>query len=264
MSDSLLHSLEDGVLRITLNRPDQANAIDPDTRDRLIDLFTDANGNDEIRAVVIQSSGKHFCAGADVGRIAGSQSGSARVGTTMRRMFDGAQRLIGSVLDCGKPVVAVVQGGAAGLGAHLALACDLIVASEDAWFSSPLVNRGLVLDAGGAYLLPRRMGLQKAKELAFLGDRLSAADALALGIVNRLCPPAELAATGDALALRLTSAATTAVGLSKRLLNHSLDADRQAAFLAEAMAQEINSRTEDMTEGVTAFVGKRPAEFKGY
>lgn len=182
----------------------------------------------------------------------------------MRTMLGGAQRLIAAVLDCGKPVVAVVQGPAAGMGAHLAFACDFVVAAEDAWFSLPFVQRGLALDAAGAYLLPRRMGLQKAKELAFLGDRLPATEGLSMGIVNRTCGADQLEATAEELVNRLANAATTAIGLSKRLLNASLDGDRGAAFLAEAMSQEIVGRTEDIKEGVEAFMEKRAVKFRGY
>lgn len=260
----VLSESADGVLRITLNRPDRANAISAEGRERLIDLFAQADADVSIRAVLLQSTGKHFCSGADVARMSGAMATVRPAGSTMRTMLGGAQRLIAAVLDCGKPVVAAVQGSAAGMGAHLALACDLVVAAEEAWFSQPFVLRGLALDAAGAYLLPRRVGLQKAKELAFLGDRLPAGEALALGMVNRVCAGVDLEREAGALTARLAAGATTAIGLSKRLLNGSLDADRQAAFLAEAMAQEINGKTEDVKEGVAAFMAKRPVEFRGY
>lgn len=263
-ADMVLREVVDGVLRLTLNRPDRANAIAAEGRERLIALLAEADADVEIRAVLLQSTGKHFCSGADVGRMSSAMSTPRPVGTTMRTMLGGAQRLIAAVLDCGKPVVAAVQGPAAGMGAHLALACDLIVAAEEAWFSQPFVQRGLALDAAGAYLLPRRVGLQKAKELAFLGDRLPAREALALGMVNRVCAVEDLGAEADALVTRLAAGATSAIGLSKRLLNASLDGDRQAAFLAEAMAQEINGKTDDAKEGIAAFVEKRPVNFRGY
>lgn len=263
-ADMVLSEVADGVLRITLNRPDRANAIAAEGRERLITLFAEADADVEIRAVLLQSSGKHFCSGADVSRMSSAMSGPRPVGTTMRTMLGGAQRLIAAVLDCGKPVVAAVQGPAAGMGAHLALACDLVVAAEEAWFSQPFVLRGLALDAAGAYLLPRRVGLQKAKELAFLGDRLPAREAMALGMVNRVCDAERLEAEAGELVARLAAGATTSIGLSKRLLNASLDGDRQAAFLAEAMAQEINGKTEDVREGVAAFMEKRPVNFRGF
>ena len=139
----------------------------------------------------------------------------------MRKIMNGAQRLVAAVLDCGKPVIAVVNGAAAGIGAHLALAADLVVAAEDASFVEVFVRRGLVVDGGGAYLLPRRIGMQKAKELAFFGDKLPAAEALALGLVNRVVPAAELDAAADEFARRLAAGPTTAISLTKRLLNAS-------------------------------------------
>jgi 2-(1,2-epoxy-1,2-dihydrophenyl)acetyl-CoA isomerase len=262
---AVLHSDADGIRRITLNRPEAANALRPVDRDRLIELLDEADEDHAIRVVVIAANGRHFCSGADVTGIARSNSGDAKRATdSMRKIMNGAQRLIAAVLDCGKPVIAVVNGAAAGIGAHLALAADLVVAAEDASFVEVFVRRGLVIDGGGAYLLPRRIGMQKAKELAFFGDKLPAAEALALGMVNRVVPAAELDAAGGEFARRLAVAPTTAISLTKRLLNASPDGDRAAAFLAEAMAQEIQSTAEDSGEGVRSFLERRPPEFRGF
>jgi 2-(1,2-epoxy-1,2-dihydrophenyl)acetyl-CoA isomerase len=182
----------------------------------------------------------------------------------MRKIMGGAQRLIAAVLDCGKPVIAVVQGPAAGIGAHLAYAADLVVASEDATFVESFVRRGLVVDGGGAYLLPRRIGMQKAKELVFFGDPLPAAEAHALGLVNRVVPADQLAAAADEFAVRLASAATSAIALTKRLLNDSPDTDRAGAYLTEGMAQEIQSGAHDSGEGIRSFVERRQPEYRGY
>jgi 2-(1,2-epoxy-1,2-dihydrophenyl)acetyl-CoA isomerase len=262
---AILHSDADGIRRIRLNRPEAANALRPVDRDRLIDLVNEADEDHAIRVVVIAANGRHFCSGADVTGIARSGSGDAKRATdSMRKIMNGAQRLVAAVLDCGKPVIAVVNGAAAGIGAHLALAADLVVAAEDASFVEVFVRRGLVVDGGGAYLLPRRMGMQKAKELAFFGDKLPAAEALALGLVNRVVPAAELDAAADEFARRLAAGPTTAISLTKRLLNASPDGDRAAAFLAEAMAQEIQSTAEDSREGVRSFMERRPPEFRGF
>jgi 2-(1,2-epoxy-1,2-dihydrophenyl)acetyl-CoA isomerase len=262
---AILHRDADGIRRITLNRPEAANALRPVDRDRLIELVNEADEDHAIRVVVIAANGRHFCSGADVTGIARSNSGDAKRATdSMRKIMNGAQRLVAAVLDCGKPVIAVVNGAAAGIGAHLALAADLVVAAEDASFVEVFVRRGLVIDGGGAYLLPRRMGMQKAKELAFFGDKLPAAEALALGLVNRVVPAAELGAAADEFARRLAAGPTTAISLTKRLLNASPDGDRAAAFLAEAMAQEIQSTAEDSREGVRSFVERRPPEFRGF
>lgn len=256
----VLHSVENGVCRIVLNRPEAANAIAAAQREAIIGLLEQAERDPDVRVVVLSANGRHFCSGADIEAIAGT----FRAGEAMRRIMHGAQRLIAAVLDCGKPVIAAVQGTAAGLGAHLAFACDLVVAAEEAGFIEIFVQRGLTIDAGGAYLLPRLVGVQKAKELVFFGDKVPARDAHTLGLVNRVVPGAELAATVDALAGRLAAGPTTAISLAKRLINKSLDTDRGNAFLEEAMAQEVNSRTEDSAEGVKSFIERRPPQFKGY
>ncbi|UIX29325.1 enoyl-CoA hydratase/isomerase family protein [Streptomyces sp. GQFP] len=259
----VLHELSAGILRIVLNSPQTANAIAPEQRDRIIELFDQADTDPEVRVVVIASTGRHFCSGANVSGI-GNNGAEKRVGDTMRRIMGGAQQLIAAVLDCGKPVIAAVQGPAAGLGAHLAFACDLVVAAESAAFIEAFVLRGLVVDAGGAYLLPRRIGLQKAKELAFLGDRLPAEEALALGLVNRVVPAEQLRPTVDEFAQRLAAAPTSAIALTKKLFNRSLDADRDESFLLEGMAQEMQSHAHDSSEGVAAFMERRAPRFKGW
>jgi 2-(1,2-epoxy-1,2-dihydrophenyl)acetyl-CoA isomerase len=264
IEQTVLISLEGGILRLTLNKPDAANAISQDQRNHIIALLQEADNNPEVRVIVLGANGKHFCSGADVRGMASTMAAPRLAGATIRTLMQGAQRLIAAVLDCGKPVIAAVQGPAAGMGCHLALACDLIVARDTAWFSQPFVLRGLSLDAAGAYLLPRRLGLQKAKEMAFLGDRMSADEAKTLGLVNIVASEADFAGEVDKLAARLAAGATMAISLSKRLLNGSLDQDRNAAFLAEAMAQEIVGKTDDSTEGVMSFLEKRPSSFKGH
>lgn len=262
LGTTVLRDLTGGVLTITLNRPDAANAVDADQRNAIIDMLNEASGDHEVRVVVIASTGRHFCSGADVSAI--SPGAERRVGDTVNRIMTGAQRLIAAILDCAKPVVAVVQGTAAGMGAHIAYACDLVVASEQASFIEAFVLRGLVVDAGGAYLLPRHVGLQRAKELAFLGDRLPAAEALSLGLVNRVVAPDDLAGTAAELAGRLASLPTSSIALTKRLFNDSLDAGRIQSFVAEAMSQEIQGRSHDATEGVAAFKERRAPEYRGW
>jgi 2-(1,2-epoxy-1,2-dihydrophenyl)acetyl-CoA isomerase len=263
LGTTVLHDVADGVATITINRPEAANALLHEQRNVIIDLLIAADADPAIRVVALRAEGRHFCAGADVGSIAAAQAGEPPVGDGMRRIMHGAQRLVAAVLDCPKPVVAVVQGPAAGLGAHLVYACDLVVASESAYFLEPFVLRGLVVDAGGAYLLPRLIGLQRAKELAFLGDKLSAADAKGLGLVNRVAPPEELDATANELIGRLAKAPTSALSLTKRLFNRSFDGDRAASFLEEAMAQELQGHSHDAGEGVTAFVERRTPDYLG-
>ncbi|MFE7542160.1 enoyl-CoA hydratase/isomerase family protein [Streptomyces platensis] len=260
--DSLvLHATDNGVSWLTLNRPDAMNAVTWDQRERLIGRLADASADPDIRAVVLTATGKGFCAGAD---LRGAPPAGERVAGDVARMIrGGAQRLITAVLDCEKPVIAAVNGTAAGLGAHLALACDLVLAAESARFIEVFVRRGLVPDGGGAYLLPRLIGPQRAKELLFFGDALSAAEAERLGLVNRVVPDGELAKTAREWAERLAAGPTRALALTKQLVNASLDADRSTAFAAEATAQEINMTTADAQEGVASFVARRRPAFRG-
>ncbi len=168
------------------------------------------------------------------------------------------------MLDCEKPVVAAVGGTAAGIGAHLALAADLVIAADNARFIEVFVRRGITPDGGGAWLLPRLVGLARAKELLFLGDDLAAADAERMGLITRCVPAAEFDATVDDYARRLAEGPTRAISLAKWLVNRSLDTDRAGAFDDEAWAQELASRTEDFTEGVQAFIERRDVKFRGW
>jgi 2-(1,2-epoxy-1,2-dihydrophenyl)acetyl-CoA isomerase len=168
------------------------------------------------------------------------------------------------VLDCEKPVIAAVNGTAAGIGAHIALACDLVVAAEGVRFIEVFVRRGLVPDGGGAYLLPRMVGMRRAKELLFFGDDLSASEAAELGLINKVVPADELEAAVDAWAERLAVAPTRALALTKWLVNQSLESDRATAFQAEAVAQELNMSTVDANEGVAAFVERRSPTYRGW
>lgn len=263
--DSVLRELEGGTLVITLNRPDAANALRPDDRNELIRLLEEAGGDPEVRVVILRANGRHFCAGADVVRLSGDRAAKTkRVTGAMHTIMTGAQRLIAAVLDCPKPVIAVVQGAAAGIGAHLAYASDLVVATEDAYFAESFVKRGLVVDGGGAYLLPRRIGMQRAKELVFFGEKLSAQDAFDLGLVNRVISAEDLHSAVEDLTSRLAVAPTSAIALTKRLFNDSPDVDRIQSFVAEAMAQEIQGYSQDSKEGVQAFVDKRDPAYVGW
>ena len=269
LSDQLTRREDGGVLWLTLNRPEAANALTPDQRDLLIDVLADASARVEVRAVVITAAGKHFCTGADLRH---SRPGPERpegapervVGDVARMIEGGAQRLITAVVDCEKPVIGAVNGTAAGIGAHLALACDLVVAAEGVRFIEVFVRRGLVPDGAGCWLLPRLVGLQKVKELMFFGDALGAEEAERLGLVNRVVAADELEKVATEWAGRLAAGPTRSIGLTKGLLNRSLDSDRPTAFREEALAQELNMQTHDANEGVAAFVERREPDFRGW
>jgi len=178
-------------------------------------------------------------------------------------MKTSSQRLIRALWELEKPVVCAVNGVAAGLGAHLAFAADLILASTEARFIEVFVRRGLCVDAGGAFLLPRLVGLQRAKELVFFGDDLSAEQAERWGLVNRVVAPADLEPTARQWAERLAQGPTLALGFSKRLLNRSLESDLETCLEEEGLAQAIVAQSEDLKEGVQAFLERRAPQFKG-
>lgn len=260
--DEVLHRFESGVSWITLNRPEAMNAVTWDQRERVIGLLADASADPDVRAVVITATGKGFCAGADL-RGAPAAPAERVAGDVARMIRLGAQRLITAVLDCEKPVIAAVNGTAAGIGAHLALACDLVIAAEPARFIEVFVRRGLVPDGAGAYLLPRLLGPQKAKELMFFGDAVPAAEAERLGLVNKVVPAEALEETAREWAERLAQGPTRALALTKQLVNASLDGDRATALAAEATAQELNMTTADANEGVASFVERRTPKYAG-
>ena len=236
----VLHAVENGVSWITLNRPEAMNAVTWDQRERIIALLASASADPDVRAVVVTATGRGFCAGADL-RGAPS-SGAERVAGDVARMIRlGAQRFIGAVMDCEKPVIA----------------------ADSARFIEVFVRRGLVPDGGGAYLLPRLVGPQRAKELMFFGDAVPAAEAKEMGLVNRVVPAEDLEKTAREWAERLAQGPTRALALTKQLVNASLDADRATAFAAEATAQELNMTTRDAQEGVASFVERREARYEG-
>ena len=269
-SEPLLRRVDDGVCWLTLNRPEAANAITPAQRDDLIAHLHAVSGDLNIRAAVITANGKHFCTGADLrvdrpgaeDRPEGSPERPTL--TVSRNIQTGAQRLIGAILDCDKPVIAAVNGTAAGIGAHIAFACDLVIAAEGSRFIEVFVRRGIVPDGGGAWLLTRTLGLQKAKELVFFGDDLAAADAERLGLVNRIVPGDCLLAEAGVWATRLANGPTIAIGLAKQLLNRAGESDRATAFREEALAQEVAMSSQDAQEGVRSFVERRPTAFRGW
>lgn len=254
---TLLIERADGVVTVTLNRPEKKNAVNDVMWDELLETFrTIAANPDDDRAVIITGAGGEFCSGADL------SGGSERDEHGLTRM-----RHIGDVClalhAIPQPVIAKVRGVAAGAGLNLALGCDLVVASDDARFSEIFARRGLSVDFGGSWVLPRLVGLHKAKELVLLADIIDAKEAQDLGIVNRVVPAAQLDAFVDDWATRLAAGPPLALSMSKRLLNQSSAMSLAQAIEAEAQAQSVNFPTLDTGEALAAFLEKRPPRFRG-
>lgn len=267
---AVLYRLDEGVAWITLNRPEAGNALTAGMRDQVVAWLEEASADLAVRVVVLTGAGeKGFCTGAD---LRSSGSGPTRpegaperaVGDAARLIRTGWQRLVSAVLDCEKPVIAAVNATAAGGGMHLALACDLVVAAAEARFIEVFVRRGIAPDAGGAYLLARLVGPQKAKELFFFGDDVPADEAARLGLVNKVVARSELQNEVAAWAARLAAAPTRAIAITKHLTNKALESDRATALWDEAVGQELVTGTEDCREGLTAFAERRPPVFRGW
>jgi 2-(1,2-epoxy-1,2-dihydrophenyl)acetyl-CoA isomerase len=269
--DELLTRLENGVLWLTINRADKGNAIPFYVRDRLIEAFRNAHWDLGVRAVVLTAAGeRHFCTGADLS-VPQPQRGTRPpeapervVGSAVNMMRAGFQQLMIAIQDCEKPVIVALNGTAAGGGSMLVLAADLVIAADNAKLIQVFVRRGLIPDAGVAYLLPRVVGMHKAKELVFFGDDLSAADAAEIGIVNKVVPAAELQGAAKEWAERLAGGPTKAIGWSKKLLHDASELSRHDLLIEEAMLVELNSSTVDSGEGVASFRERRAPEWKGW
>ena len=248
----------EGVVTITLNRPAKKNAATQQMWDELLETLRDIHGRADDRVVVITGAGGDFCSGADL--WAAPTDGPPRHQlSAMRHITDVALALH----RLPQPTIAKVRGVAVGAGCNMALGCDLVVAGETARFSEIFSRRGLSLDFGGSWVLPRRVGLHVAKELAFFGDILSAADAQRYGLVNRVVPDAELDAFVDAWASRLVASPPIALAQSKRLLNNSMNATMEQALDDEGAAQTVNFGTRDTPEAILAFMERREPNFQG-
>ena len=253
---------DDGVRRITIDRADVGNSLSPLARDALADAFLSADRDPAVRAVLLTAAGsRHFCTGA--GLSADSRPAERRPGDIARLLQQGWQRLIGAILDCAKPVVAAVNGTAAGAGASLVLASDLVVMSETARLIEPFVARGILPDSGAVFLLTRIVGLRRATELLMLGEPVDAARCEQLGLVNRVVAAEAVYPTALELARRLAAGPTVMLSLTKRLLAVSSESGRDRAFTEEAWAQEIVSTSHDLQEGLRAFVERREPRFRG-
>lgn len=248
----------DGVVTITLDRPKVKNAMNRRLWEELLATLDVIATSPEDRAVIITGAAGDFCSGADLGD-GGPFAGDQHMTFTMSWI----NQIPLALHRLPKPTIAKVRGVAAGAGANLALGCDLIVASDNARFAEIFAKRGLTLDFGGSWVLPRLIGLHRAKELAFFGDVISAAEADRLGLVNRVVADAELDEFVTGWAQRLAKGAPVALAQTKRILNESVQRSMSEALDAEGAAQQIAVQTNDVKEAVRAFLAKREPTFEG-
>ena len=270
LSEKVQFEIIDQVAWITINNPDKGNAMSPGMRDRMTGLFESLNGQFDARAVVLTATGqKLFCPGADisVGREYAQRPDDApalAVGEPRRMMLRGQHPLMSSILDCELPVIAAVNGTAAGMGVHLALMCDLVMMADHAKFIEVFARRGLVPAAMGTWILPRLIGPMKTKELMFFADDIPADYALELGLCNKVVPSEELIPSVMEWAVRLATGPTKAHMFTKWLVNRSLDVDRRTITEEESWAVELNNGTLDAQEGVNSFRERRDPNWRGF
>jgi len=272
--DNILLVEQKGKVRvISLNRPDKLNAFNDELTFKLQDALKECERDNDVRAVVITGSGRGFCAGQDLQSRSFStgqdqqtrgksheQGQSPSLGESIRRRYN---PVIIRIRRTEKPFIAAVNGVAAGAGASLAFACDLRIAADTSSFIQSFTKVGLVPDSGSTFFLPRLIGLTKALELMLTADKLTAEEALSLGLVNRVVPQAEVITHALELAERLAAGPTKAFGLTKRAVNRAIFADLEELLDYEASLQEIAGRSDDFQEGVRAFVEKRQAQYSG-
>lgn len=255
---TLLYQLKDGVLTITLNRPDRFNAFNDEMSYELQDALKAAKRDSEVRVIVLTGEGKAFCSGQDLKAIKDSKD--RNLADSLHKRYN---PIIRAMRGMEKPIIAKVNGVAAGAGCSLALAADLIIASTKASFIEVFVNVGLVLDSGSSYFLPRLVGSARAFELATMGSKVNAEQALDWGMVNVIAEPEELDAKLEQYTSYYKSAPTKAIGMMKKMLNKSFNSDLDTMLDYEAYCQEIAGKTDDNKEGVAAFNEKRKPNFSG-
>ncbi|MHB8671006.1 MAG: enoyl-CoA hydratase/isomerase family protein [Acidimicrobiales bacterium] len=255
---------DDHVALVTLDRPEAKNALSIQMRDDLVQAVRSCRSDPEVRAMLFTGTGDAFCAGMDLGASTVARAGEGfDTRSTSEALRVGVQTLIRELWELDKPTVAAVNGVAVGPGAHLALACDFVMVQPLTRFIWSFAKWGLVVDAGGAYLLPRLVGLPRARAMVLLGEGATGEEAVAQGLAYRCVPAPAMATEARALAARLASGPTRALGMSKLLLNRSFESDLPRSLEAEGAAQSLATTTSDLAEGMAAFRERRDARFTG-
>jgi 2-(1,2-epoxy-1,2-dihydrophenyl)acetyl-CoA isomerase len=266
VSELLLEIDTDGVGRIVLNRPQAKNALTIEMRDALVEIIRSVRNDATVRALVITGEGDAFCAGMDLSASTVAQAGKPGFTTrsTSEALRAGVQTFIRELWELDKPTIAAVNGAAVGPGAHLALACDFVIVHPATRFLWSFAKWGLVVDAGGAYLLPRLVGLPRAKAMVMLGEGATGADAVTMGLAYKCVEDAaQLMPVALELAHRLAAGPTRSLGLSKTLLNRSFETDLSLSLELEGHFQSLATTSPDLVEGMKAFGEKRDARFDG-
>ncbi len=268
--EELTSELRDGVLWLTINRPDASNSIPFYVRDRLIEHFRDAHTDLAVRCIVLTAAGeRHFCTGSDLRvrpPMPPKPEGAPEfvAGSAVNMMRTGFQQLMERMQDCQKPIIVALNGTAAGGGAMLTLAADLVIAAETAKIVDVFGKQALIPDGGFLYLLPRIVGTHKAAQIVFLGDTISATEAAEIGIVNRVVPADQLRAAAEEWATRIAAKPTKVLGWAKKLLHDATEIPRTATLENEAVFIELNQGTDDGKERMAAMMEKRDPVWRGW
>jgi 2-(1,2-epoxy-1,2-dihydrophenyl)acetyl-CoA isomerase len=261
--DTVNLTLLDGAATIELNRPQALNAWNKQLGEDLLAALGQAGADEAVRAVRITGAGRAFSSGADLRDISGDDLTPEGRPNVYRVLTERYHPVMHAIREMEKPVVAAVNGGAVGIGCSLALCCDLVLAAQSAYFLLAFVNIGLVPDGGSSLFVPTRVGMARAAEMAMLGERVPAAQALDWGLINRVFADEELGRESAALVARLAAGPTRSYAASKRQLNNQLYSNMPEQLELEAKLQQEMAGSDDFIEGVSAFLAKRPADFRG-